>query len=110
MGEETFDADFTNAVDVTATPAWRKRAVELAVERGLIGQAMRTEHPNMFECVSASAPRDYRIFYAPQTGSVVCACEAGMHQTPCGHAGAVLLLITRLAPERERTAEGGPRQ
>lgn len=103
------DADFSFTMDETATPAWRLRAVKLAFERGLAGQALSTPQPGLYTCVSASSPRDYAVRFAPQAGVIMCECEAGRRSRPCAHAGAVLLLITRLAPERGRDETGAPR-
>lgn len=104
--------DFGSVPDESATPAWRKHAVELAVSRGLIGQAYRpkeqqnTPGVEEYRCVSASEPIDYKIDYHPEVGTVQCSCRAGQHQRPCSHAGAVLLYICGLAPARVRDPEG----
>lgn len=94
--------------------AWRMRAVELAVQRGLIGQAIletrtRTSGGLLYEtysCVSASEPEDHTLVLQANNASVDCDCRAGELHKPCAHAGAVLLLHFGLAPERERTPEG----
>lgn len=97
---------------VTATPTWRMNAVRLAVEKGLIGQATRHYLPDdlngltHYTCVSANEPRDHVLIYGEKGGTVHCDCRAGMNYRPCSHAGAVLLLVTGLAPERVRNAEG----
>lgn len=98
-------------------PAWRMRAVELAVERHLIGQAQLvrvqqldpadpTNVVGVYAVVSASEPEDHEVNYYTANGAVLCDCYAGVHERPCSHAGAVLLHAKGLAPARQRNAEG----
>lgn len=117
--------DYDDPIDLTSASVppsrsrvWRARAVELAVERHLVGQAMPvnsqqtgqpwdpTAYVTTYRCVSASEPTDHYITYLSTADTVVCDCYAGQHERPCSHAGAVLLHLKGLAPVRQRDPEG----
>lgn len=105
--------DLTNAHDPSQTPEWRQRAVILAVERKLVGQAFYDQHATSaiettkwLRCVSVDERSDHILMYDAATGSVFCDCQAGTYRRPCSHAGAAFLLITHLVPERVRDEYG----
>lgn len=95
---------------------WRMRAVELAVRRGLMGQAALTkvrfdprstldvDKIRSYACASASEPLDYTVMVDDALGCG-CNCVAGKLQNPCAHAGAALLLDRGLVPSRTRPTD-----
>jgi hypothetical protein len=105
--------DFGNVSDQTATLSWRRQAVKLAHERELVGQAWLVDdidnHDVRYSCVSANEPTDYDLRFNLYAGTISCSCRAGQHLQPCSHAGAVLMLICHLAPERVRNPDGSER-
>lgn len=82
--------------------AWRQRAVQLAIANHLDGKAYAISPGVVYGCVSLSRPMDYVVLYTKESGEVRCGCEAGTHVHACGHAGAVLLLLTGLVEENVR--------
>lgn len=93
--------------------SWRQRAIQLAVEAKLDGQAQRVPGKTAagspletYRCISVTEPNDHFQVYDSSAGTIYCDCPAGFHGRPCKHAGAALLLITGLVPERVRDPEG----
>jgi hypothetical protein len=103
------DLDLSNVPDPTADRRWRQRAVELAGERRLVGQAFfnytETNGLQHYCCTSASEPFDHVLVYNQYTQAISCGCYAAIHGRPCAHAGATLLLIAELAEERPHTRQ-----
>jgi hypothetical protein len=91
--------------DVTTSDTWRMNAVRLAHEKKIVGQAA-VENEFVYRVVSSSEADDHYVFYDPASQAVVCDCPNGQYRRPCSHAGAVLLLVARLAPARRRNPAG----
>lgn len=97
--------------------AWRERAIELAWQTGWQCQATYSGHSargngHGSEVYAVPSSRlghlDYRVTFTPaphaitiHDGRYVCECIAALHERPCRHAGAALLL----AQARAETAE-----
>lgn len=78
--------------------AWQMRSLDIAERDGL--QATRKgygETTQMFEVPSRSNPHQTHVltYYTAgeHAGQVFCPCHAQAHGLPCGHVGAVLLLL-----------------
>jgi hypothetical protein len=109
----------SDAFSITLHPTdatWRQQAIELAVRRGLVGQAqfvkesfdprsaLHSDRFRYYACTSASEPRDYTVLIDDALGCG-CGCVAGGLARPCAHAGAALLLDRGLAPSRSRPTD-----
>ena len=90
----------------TASPTWRMNAVRLAHEHGLVGKAFQyRDEPTQFEVPSSSDPVPHVVRFNANNSTVACDCQAAVHGKPCGHAGAVLMLVCRLCPEYRAGAQ-----
>lgn len=92
-------------IQPTATRTWRMNAVRLAHERSLVGKAiLREKKPDydVYGVPSISEPVEHTVKYVRKGSVVECDCMSAVHGRPCAHAGAVLLLVTGLAPESGR--------
>lgn len=97
--EETLESvTLTFANHDSLDPHWRALAVARAVKRGLVAHVYRD---NAQRCICIDADGKQTVVHVGVLSlTVTCMCEAGKWHAPCAHAGATLLFLFGLAPER----------